>query len=338
MGLFSKLKRQLLKVIEYKDTSENVLAHRYELTDRAEIMNGCQLIVREGQSAILVSEGQIADVFGPGRHKLETKNIPILSSLKGWAYGFDSPFKADVYFINTNIFLNQKWGTSNPVMMRDKEFGVVRLRGYGKFTYRITDPKVFLKDILGAKKSLDTEYLKDQFRSLIVSGFSDALAESKISALDLAANYNEFGEFLTQSVTKKFQTYGITVNEVLIENISLPEEVEKMLDTKTQVGMMKDDMNAFVQFQSAQAIRDAAKNEGGAAGIGVGMGAGIGLGKMFQEGISNSLSNNNNNNNNTNTNTNNNSIEGIFCPKCGTKNPKDAKFCYKCGNDLSKLN
>lgn len=329
MGLFKRLKRQLLKVIEYKGTNTDELAYRYPMTDRAEIMNGCQLIVRESQAAVLVSEGQVADVFGPGRHRLETRNIPILTALSSWAYGFDSPFKAEVYFINTKLFINQNWGTSNPVMMRDKEFGAVRLRGYGKFTYKIDKPREFLINIFGTSQSLETNYLKDQFKAMIVSGFSDALAESGITALDLAANYNEFGDFLTKTIKPKFDVYGIDVTNVLIENISLPEEVEKMLDTKTQVGMMKGDMQAFVQFQSAQAIRDAAKNEGGAAGIGVGVGAGVGIGQVFADALKGVNSNGNNNQSNFQ--------DGIYCPKCGTLNPSDAKFCFNCGNNLESI-
>ncbi len=330
MGLFNKIKRQLLKVIEWKDDSTNVIAYRYPMDDRSEIMNGCQLIVRESQCAVLVCEGKVCDVYTPGRHKLETGNMPVLTALMSWPYGFNSPFKAEVYFVNTKMFFNQKWGTSNPVMMRDNEFGVVRLRAFGKFNYRVNDAKQFCTQILGTNSSFETSSLLDQFKSLIVTSFSDAVAESKISALDLAANYKEFSEFLTKQVQIEFNAYGIEASQVLIENISLPEEVEKMLDTRTQMGVMKDEMQTFMQFQTANAIRDAAKNESGVAGAGIGVGAGIGMGNMFAESMKSVF---NNNNNSSNNNVDNNLKT---CSKCGAKVNVNAKFCLECGEKFNE--
>lgn len=332
MGLFDKIKRQLLKVIEWKDDTTNTIAWRHPMDDRAEIMNGCQLIVRESQCAILVSSGKVCDIYMPGRHKLETGNMPVLTALMSWPYGFNSPFKAEVYFINTKMFFNQKWGTSNPVMMRDKEFGVVRLRAYGKFNYKVQDPKKFATQIFGTNASFATDALLEQFKSLIVNGFSDAVAESGISALDLAANYKEFGNFLTKQVQQEFDTYGMEVQQVLIENISLPEEVEKMLDTRTQMGVMKDEMSTFMQFQAANAIRDAAKNEGGVAGMGVGLGAGVGIGNMFAQGMKDAF----NSNEKTEEKKENKEENAKVCSKCGKKLAPNAKFCLECGTKVEE--
>lgn len=346
MGLFSALKKQLLKVIEWNDPNQNVIVYRYPMTDRTEIMKGCQLIVRESQSAVFVKEGQIADVFGPGRYKLDTNNLPILTTLGAWAYGFDSPFKAEVYFINTKQFINQKWGTSNPAMMRDPEFGMIRVRGFGKYSYKVADPVRMMKEIFGTNQDYRTESLEEHFRSLIVSGFSDALGEAGIPALDLAANYKEISDVLKKTLKDDFANFGIEIIQMVIENISLPQEVEQTIDKRTSMGVLGDKMGTYMQYQSAEALREAARNEGGgAAGAGVGLGAGLGLGQMFTEAIRNAKD--------TDTKEVKKASEDEkvecpnckssisakvkFCPECGHKMPEN-RFCSKCGTKLKPTN
>lgn len=338
MGFFKMIGRQFLKVIEWKDMATDMIVYRYLMDDRAEIMNGCQLIVRESQVAILVSEGQVGDVFGPGRHKLETKNIPILTGLASWKYLFDSPFKAEVYYVNTKQFINQKWGTTNPIMMRDKEFGVVRIRGFGKYTYKVSDPVMMMKQIFGTNASYTTEGLVNHFKTMIVSGFSDAIAESQISALDLAANYKEFGAFLRESLKDDFGMFGIDVTSLIIENISLPEEVEKVLDQRTSMGIMSDKMGTFMQYQAAQAMRDAAQNPGGGvAGAGVGLGAGLGMASMFTESFKDAMKPADTPKVEAKKEEAAPVVEKINCPKCNAEIKKTAKFCPECGENLSPV-
>jgi membrane protease subunit (stomatin/prohibitin family) len=332
------IRKQLLKVIEWKDMASDLIVYRHPMENRVEIMNGCQLIVRESQAAILVSEGQVAEVFGPGRHKLETRNLPILTGLAGWKYGFDSPFKAEVYYINTKQFINQKWGTTNPIMMRDKEFGVVRIRGFGKYAYRVSDPVTMMKQIFGTNASYTTEGLVNHFKTMIVSGFSDAIAESGISALDLAANYKEFGAFLRQALQNDFNAFGIEVTSLIIENISLPEEVEKVLDQRTSMGIMSDKMGTFMQYQAAQAMRDAAQNpSGGVAGAGVGLGAGLGMASMFTESFKNAMKPTDKPAEAPKTEVAKLAEEKMKCPKCAAEIKTSAKFCPECGENLNTV-
>lgn len=322
MGLFSGLKRQLLKVIEWQDSSNNLIVYKYPMTDRDEIMNGCQLIVRESQVAMLVNSGQIADVYGPGTHKLTTANMPIITKLASWKYGFDSPFKADVFYVNTKQFIDLKWGTSSPIMMRDADFGPIRVRGRGTYSFKVEDAPTFMREIFGTNKEYTTEALKEYFKSIIVSGFADALGEAKIPALDLAAKYRELSDLLKNNLRDDFDKLGIKVVNMVIEAITLPEEVEKTLDQRTSVGIMSDKMGSFTQYQAAQAIRDAAQNEGGGlAGMGVGMGAGVGLGSMFANAV-NSVQD---------SNTHSQAQSTKKCVKCGHDLPLTAKFCSECG-------
>lgn len=320
MGLFSALKRQLLKVIEWKDDSSDTIVYRYPMEDRVEIMNGCQLIVGPAQTAILVKEGQIADVYGPGLHKLETKNMPILTSLASWKYGFDSPFKADVYYVNTKQFINQTWGTTNPVMMRDRDFGMIRVRAHGKFSFRVSDPAVLMREIFGTNRDYRTASLIGHFRSIVVSSFADALGEANIPALDIAAKYRELADVLIQTSKDDFAKMGISVESLYIENVSLPQEVEQAIDKRTSVGVMGDKMQSFMQYQTAEAIRDAAKNEGGVAGAGVGLGAGLGMGQMFAEAMKTAKDE-----------PKPTEVAKVACSKCGKMIPADAKFCPECG-------
>jgi membrane protease subunit (stomatin/prohibitin family) len=306
-----------------------VIVYRYPMTDRTEIMKGCRLIVRESQAAVFVKEGQIADVFGPGSYKLDTNNLPILTNLGAWAYGFDSPFKAEVYFVNTKQFINQKWGTSNPAMMRDPEFGMIRVRGFGKYTFRVSDPVRMMKEIFGTNQDYHTESLEEHFRSLIVSGFSDALGEAGIPALDLAANYKELSDVLKKTLKDDFENFGIEVIQMVIENISLPQEVEQTIDKRTSMGVLGDKMGTYMQYQSAEALREAARNEGGgAAGAGIGLGAGLGLGQMFTESMRAAKDAE------TVKEAKKEVAEKVDCPNCKAKINANSKFCPECGQKM----
>ncbi len=286
MDLWKKLSGELIDIIEWLDSSRDTLVYRFERYQN-EIKNGAKLVVRESQAAVFVNEGQIADIFRPGTYTLETKNLPILATLKGWKYGFNSPFKAEVYFVNTKQFTDLKWGTMNPVMLRDSEFGVVRLRAYGTYAMRVTDPGTLVKEIAGTNAHFTIEGITEQIRNLIVSRFSETLGEIKIPALDLAANYSEAGELVAKQIRPSLANYGMDLTTLLIENISLPPEVEQALDARTKMGVIGN-LNAYTQLQAAEAMRDAAKNPGGAAGAGVGMGAGFAMGQAmagaFQQG------------------------------------------------------
>ena len=282
MALFGAIKDkvlgQFIDVIEWIDSTRNTIIWKFPRGDN-EIKNGAQLTVRESQYAVFLHEGELGDVFAPGRYELTTKNIPIMTTLESWKYGFDSPFKADVYFVNSRQFTDQKWGTANPIMLRDPEFGPVRLRAFGSYAFSITDPGRFLIAMAGTNPLLVSEDISGQLRNFLSSRFADALGESKIPALDLAAQYNEIGELLRGILQKDFDGYGITLNSFLIENISLPPAVEQALDQRTQMGVLGD-MNKYTQFQAANALADAAKNPG-TAGSMVGMLAGVNLGGVI---------------------------------------------------------
>jgi len=276
MDIWNKLKGELIDIIEWLDQTNNTLLYRFERYNN-EIKSGAKLTVREGQAAVFVNEGQIADVFKPGMYTLDTANLPILATLKGWKYGFNSPFKAEVYFVSTRRFTDLKWGTKNPVMLRDAEFGPVRLRSFGTYVIQVKDPATFVKQVSGTDGLFKTEEIVEQLRNMIVSRFTDILGESRIPALDLAANYDELGKFLTDRMKPEFEGYGLDLVALLVENISLPPEVEQALDKRTSMGVIGD-LSKYTQFQAAEAMRDAAKNPSGTAGAGIGMGMGMGMG------------------------------------------------------------
>lgn len=277
MGLWDKLKNELIDIIEWLDDSRDTMVHRFDRADN-EIKNGAQLIVREGQAAVFVNEGQIADVFEPGTYSLVTKNLPILSKLKGWKYGFESPFKAEVYFVSTRRFGDLKWGTKNPIMLRDPEFGPVRLRAFGSYEMRVDDPGVFLKEVVGTDGRFRTSEIVDRLRGLIVPQFTDKLGESRIPVLDLAANYEELGELIRERMHDEFsESYGLEVTKLVVENISLPPAVEEALDKRTSMGVIGD-LDRYTKFQAAEAMEAAATNPaGGGASEGMGLGMGFGM-------------------------------------------------------------
>lgn len=319
MGILNMIKGQLIDVIEWTDNSGKTMVHKYDMNGK-EIMMGAQLTVRESQVAIFVNEGEIADVFEPGRYELQTSNMPVLTALKSWKYGFNSPFKADVYFINTKQFLDMKWGTSNPVMMRDAEFGMIRLRAFGIYSFRVSDPVTFLKEVFGTAALFTVEGVEGQIKRTLVSGLSDAIAESKIPALDLAANYDELANYAMQSINPKLAALGLTLCSFIIENISLPEEVEKSMDKRTSMGVLGN-LDQYAKYQAAEAIREAANNDGnGIAGMGVGMGAGAAMGQMFAQSLGN-----------TAAPAATGKVAGAVCSACGAAVPAGSKFCPECG-------
>ena len=319
MGILDIFKGQLIDVIEWKDSSANTMVHRYDNNGK-EIMMGAQLTVRESQVAVMVNEGQIADVFAPGRYELSTQNMPIMTALQSWKFGFNSPFKAEVYFINTKQFLDRKWGTSNPIMMRDAEFGMVRLRAHGIYSFRVQDPVAFLKEVFGTSAYMTVEGVEGQVKRTLVSGLSDAIAQSKIPALDLAANYDELSQYALQALAPRIESLGLKLESFVIESITLPQEVEQAMDRRTSMGVVGD-LNKYTQFQAAEAMRDATTNQGGTAGMGAGMGAGMMMaqamqaaGQMNGQAAPAAVSG-----------------ETKFCPECGQKIPRTAKFCPECG-------
>lgn len=281
MALFNKIKQkafgEFIDIIEWTDDTSDTMIWRFPRYN-SEIKNGAQLTVRETQVAVLVNEGQFADVFQPGRHELTTSNMPILTTIRGWKYGFNSPFKVDVYFVNTKQFLNQRWGTANPIMMRDPEFGPIRLRAFGSYNFRVQeDPIPFIKNVAGTSGEFTTEGISEQLRNFVITKFTDYLGESKIAALDLAANMNEFSQELTIGLKDDFVEYGIDLTRFLVENISLPEAVEEALDRRTSMGVI-DNMTAYTQMQFADSLKDSANNPAGGGNLaGDAMGAGIGL-------------------------------------------------------------
>ncbi|MFI1988348.1 SPFH domain-containing protein [Actinoplanes sp. NPDC020271] len=275
MGLWDKLKGELVDIIEWLDDSRDTIVWRFPRYEN-EIKMGAKLVVRESQVAVFVNEGRVADVFGPGTHTLTTQNLPILATIKGWKYGFESPWKAEVYFVNTRQFTDLKWGTQNPVMMRDAEFGVVRLRAFGAFTMRVADPGKLLTELVGTDPQFRTEEVQEFLRQLVVSHLGSALATAGVPALDLAAKQQSIGQTLSAVLTDELAPSGIAIPRFIIENISLPPEVEQALDKRTSMGVVGN-LDAYTKFQTANAIEDAANNQGGAGeafGIGLGMAAG----------------------------------------------------------------
>lgn len=280
MGLMDWGKAQFLDILEWLDDSNDTLAWRFPMRGQ-EIQNGGKLVVRESQEAVFVNEGQLADVFKPGTHNLTTQNLPILATLKGWKYGFESPFKSDVYFISTKLYNDLKWGTSNPIMMRDADFGMLRIRAFGIYSIKVVDSGTFLKQLVGTNGVYTVPDISEQLRKTIMSRFTDALGEAKIPALDLAAKYDEISDFVKAKLQDEFKSMGLELSKFFVENISLPEEVEAMMDKRTSVGMMAPVMGAYTQMQVADAIPLAAQNPGGVAGMGMGVGLGFGMGNMM---------------------------------------------------------
>jgi membrane protease subunit (stomatin/prohibitin family) len=276
MSLWNKLKGELIDIIEWIDPTNDTMVYRFERYNN-EIKNGAKLTVRESQVAVFINEGQIADIFKPGMHSLSTSNLPILSTLKGWKYGFNSPFKAEVYFLNTKQFVDLKWGTPNPVMLRDPEFGPVRIRAFGNYSIQIVEPALFIKGIAGTDGSFTTDKISDQLKTIAATRFTDSLGESKLPILDMAANYDELSRFCEDKMKLEFGEYGLSLTKFLVANISLPPEVEAALDKRTSMGIIGD-LGKFVQYQTGESMVAAANNpSGGGAATGMGLGMGFGM-------------------------------------------------------------
>jgi membrane protease subunit (stomatin/prohibitin family) len=282
MGLWDKLKNELIDIVEWTDDTRDTMVYRFQRYDN-EIKYGAKLVVRESQVGAFVNEGKLADVFQPGTYTLETQNMPILSTLKGWKFGFHSPFKAEVYFVSTRTFTGHKWGTKNPIMMRDSEFGPVRLRAFGTFGLKVSDPATFLRQIVGTDSRFTVEELGDQIRDMVVARFTEVLGSSKIPVLDLAGNQDQLGKFMGDRIRTDFAQFGLDIVGLVVENISLPPEVEAMMDKRTSMGVLGN-LDQYAKFQAANAIEEAAKNPGGGGMAASGMGMAMGYAMANQMG------------------------------------------------------
>lgn len=343
MGLFSKT--QFLKVIEWIDDSKDTIVYRYPLTDRDAIMNSSTLVVRESQVAIFMHKGQICDVFAPGTYKLSTENIPIISKILNFPTHGEYRITAEVWYVNTKQLTGLKWGTPNPVMMRDADFGNVRIRAFGVYSFKVENAKTFMKEMFGTNAVYKTADVAEQAKPMVIQAFIDAVAESKIAALDLAANYREFGQTVLETSKEEFSNYGLKLTSLVIENISLPPEVEKALDERTQMGIMSDKMGTYTQYQAANAMRDAANNPNGnnMVGMGVGLGAGVGVGGMFAQSLAAAQDTPRQQAQPASQEATKKCPEcgasikagTKFCPECGAKQPV-AKFCPECGAKVAE--
>lgn len=282
MSFLKKLKGELIDIIEFLDDSQNTIVYRFERFQN-EIKNGAKLIVREGQQAVFISEGKLADVFTPGTYTLKTENLPILSTIKGWKYGFNSPFKAEVYFVSTKTFIDQRWGTKSPIIVNDNRFGMIELRSYGTYTFKIEDAGKFIKEIVGTTGTFTTEQINEQLRSIIVTRFSDSIGEANLPIENYAANLNELSSAIFDYMHDDFQAYGMNVTKFLIENVSMPEEVKKEIFELSRLNVI--DLDRLTKLKAAKAMQAAAENPSGMAGAGVGMGAGFAMANQMSQSL-----------------------------------------------------
>jgi membrane protease subunit (stomatin/prohibitin family) len=292
MGLMDFIKKQFIDVIQWTEASDGTLAWRYPMADM-EIQNGGVLVVRESQIAMFVNEGKVADVFGPGTYKLTTQTLPLLTYLKNWDKLFESPFKSDVYFFSTRQQIDQKWGTPQPITIRDADFGAVRLRAFGNYNYRIADAKLFHNEISGTRDNYSVDDVDGQLRGLVLQNISNAIASSGIAFLDLASNQLAFAQALVKQLAPEFEKIGLKLEGMTVQNLSLPEELQKILDQKIGMGMVGNDMGKFMQYQTAQAIpkfAEGAGSGGSVAGDAMGLGAGVALGQVLAQNLQAGLS------------------------------------------------
>jgi membrane protease subunit (stomatin/prohibitin family) len=304
------LAKQFIDVIQWNEPGDGMLAYRYPMQDM-EIQTGGQLTVRESQLALFVDEGKIADVLEPGLHTLTTRNLPLLTDLKNWDKDFESPFKSDVYFFSTRLQIAQKWGTATPITIRDTEFGAVRLRAYGIYSYRIVDPRAFFTQVTGTRESYYASELEGQLRDTIVARMTASLANSKVSFLDMASRQTEMAQLIAEEVKPPFRALGLELDQFVIENISLPDALQEVLDQRIGVNLAGD-LNQYTQFETAQALKLAAANTGGAASMGVGVGAGAVMAQTMMRSVTGAAA-------------------AGFCPQCGKPVPERARFCPECG-------
>ena len=318
-----------LRILEWADDTKDTIVYKLPLAKGGrEINHKSKLIVRESQQAIFVHKGKICDIFPAGTYDLDTDIFPILSKLAGWKYGFQTPISVDVYFVNVKQFTGLKWGTANPIAMRDPEFGMIRVKGYGSYAFKVDDAGVFLQELFGTNSSFSTRDITDWLKTMLISALTDALGESKISALDLAGNTLEFNQIVTATIQNKFKEIGLKLTNLFIENMSVPEAVEKAIDERSKLGILGDKTDVMMKVAAAEAMKDAAKNPGtGGAfvGAGMGIGAGAGIGAMFAEAMRTSNS----------STPQNNTSSGRKCSSCGADVGPKAKFCPECGQKLS---
>jgi len=323
MTLREFLTKQFIDVIDWVEPEDGLLAYRYPMQDR-EIQNGGKLTVRDSQMAVFVNEGKIADVFAPGLYTLTTHTLPILTYLMNWDKAFQSPFKSDVYFFSTRLQTDEHWGTQNPITIRDKEFGAVRLRGFGIYAYHISDPKVFYTKVSGTRDVYHVADLEGQLRNSIIGRLTDTFANSQVAFLDMAANQVALSQKIAEQAKPMFADLGLGLDSFVVENLSLPDELQKILDQRIGMNMVGD-MGRYTKFQVAQSIPIAAANEGGGAGLGAGLGAGIAMGQVMMgamkpeeqaSGAGAAVT----------------AADSKFCINCGKPIPKSSKFCPECGN------
>ncbi len=282
MGFFDKIMGEFIDVIEWTDDSNDTMVYRFERYGN-EIKNGAKLTVRESQVAVFVNEGEIADIFEAGIYELKTQNLPVMTTLNHWDHAFNSPFKAEVYFFNLRRFVDLKWGTKNPLMLRDKEFGPVRIRAFGTYGIRIEDPETFLKEIVGTDGYFTVDEVSDQLRNLIVSRFATIVGQANIPILDLAANYEQMSEFVEEKISPEFSAYGLELTKLLIENISLPPNVEAALDKRTGMGLTGN-LDDYLKYQAAEALSNSGSGSG-AAGDAMGMGMGFAMAQQMANSL-----------------------------------------------------
>ena len=279
MSLRDFIQGELIDIVEWLESSTDAMAWRFDRPNN-ELKNGAKLIVRPGQLALFVEQGTVADVFQPGSHELVTKNLPLLSKLRGWKYGFESPFKAEIVFVSTRQFTSLKWGTKTPVMTRDPELGAIRLRAYGTYALRVRDAESFVRELVGANSSYTIGEISDQIRDMVVARFAELLGEKPIPVLQLAANYRELGDLATEKLAAELARFGVELTQLVVESIALPDEVAATLDQKTRLGLLGCDLGSYAQLQAADAIRDAARNTG-AGGAGAAIGVGLGMAQQL---------------------------------------------------------
>jgi membrane protease subunit (stomatin/prohibitin family) len=330
MSIRSFLSKQFIDVLQWTESEDGVLAYRYPMQDM-EIQNGGKLTVRDSQMAAFVNLGRIADIFGPGLYTLNTLNLPLLTDLMNWDKKFESPFKSDVYFFSTRLQVNQHWGTPNPVTIRDKEFGAVRLRGFGIYSYHVGDPRTFYTKVSGTRDLYRVADLEGQLRNTIIGRMSDTFAESSVPFLDMAANQIELGQKIGESLKPVFTDLGLALDSFVVENLSLPDELQKRLDERIGMNMVGD-MGRYTQFQVAQSMPIAAGNEGGgAAGIGVGLGAGLTMAQSMMNAIKPGSGGAPSAASPAPAAPAGSEGAAKFCINCGKPIPRAAKFCSECG-------
>ncbi len=336
VGLFDKIRGEFIDVIEWVDDSSDTLVFRFPTYNR-EIQMGSSLIVRESQMAIMVYQGEIADVYEPGHYKLVTANMPVMTTLRHWTHGFNSPFKSEVYYFNTRQYTDMKWGTPNPITLRDAEFGVIRIRAFGSYSMRVRDPEKVLKELSGTDERYTINDIENQIRSAIITRFTDFVAESKLPFLDFAANLNEFSDALKPVMDEELASFGLGLEKFFVMNVSLPPNVEKMLDQRTSMAAIgAQNMDAYTKFQMANAIPDAARSGGDGGMAGAGMGAGVGI--AMGQAMANAMTGNQSSGGNSNQKAEAPAAPKIMvrCPECSQLSEETAKFCAGCGYKLIK--